>query len=196
MPPTTRGGVAVNGVLEFGATEGSYNVPPMWRWMWSSAWTASTTGPGQQKPWRTDGYVFELASAPAAAACLPAAATDAAGRARLTLPADLFENGAGTYTFYLRERPGSDSAMTYDPTVYTVGVTVREVSSETVSLDNGTFLITIRHLAADAVTVTTADGVAVPDDPVTNERHYTILPFPAERKSAPARPTPTSSSSS
>ena len=47
-------------------------------------------------------------------------------------------------------------------------------NTETVSLDNGTFLITIRHLAADAVTVTTADGVAVPDDPVfTNERHYT-----------------------
>ena len=172
----------------------------MWRWMWSSAWTASTTGPGQQKPWPnwTD-TSLSLPPRPAGGSVLAAAATDAAGRARLTLPADLFENGAGTYTFYLRERPGSDSAMTYDPTVYTVGVTVREVSSETVSLDNGTFLITIRHLAADAVTVTTADGVAVPCRTIPSSPMSAttrILPFPAERKSAPARPTPTSSSSS
>ena len=169
------GGVAVNGVLEFGATEGSYNVAADVAVDVVKRVDRIHDGTGATEALaELDGYVFELASAPAGGSVLAAAATDDAGRARLTLPADLFENGAGTYTFYLRERPGSDSAMTYDPTVYTVGVTVREVSSETVSLDNGTFLITIRHLAADAVTVTTADGAALPDDPVfTNERHYT-----------------------
>ncbi len=174
------GGVAANGVLMFGAQEGSYNVVDGAELNVTKAMKQVNTATGAVTDLTDslDGYTFELVNENGET--VASAVTDTDGNAEITIPADRFDAGRTEYSFILRERAGNEADIVYDDSTYEVAVTLIPEPEETVLI--GTQSITIHRFDCD-IKIKNDDGSELQDGtaPVfTNTVKYTPPETPPE----------------
>ncbi|MDD6044769.1 MAG: FctA domain-containing protein [Clostridia bacterium] len=166
------GGIATNGILNFGAKSSIYNYNIVGaKFSATKNLIKVNTATGEEEKISLDGksFVFELLDDDkkviGTASCDP---DD--GSINFDIPADKF-NGAGTYTFYIREKAGTDPSVTYDNTEYTVQVEIeqdRDANTITVGL-NSQIQVTTYFYAVKNIAITGADETPV----FTNKIYYT-----------------------
>lgn len=170
------GGIATNGILNFGAKSSKYNYNIVdAKFSATKNWIKVNKVTGEEEDISLEGnsFVFELLGNDkkviGTASCDP---DD--GSINFDIPADKF-NGTGTYTFYIREKAGTDPSVTYDNTEYTVQVEVeQDGDANTIKVGlNSQIQVTTYSYAVKNIAITGADGTSVENVAFTNKIYYT-----------------------
>lgn len=113
-------------------------------------------------------YTFELFDDENCTTKLAEATNDASGKITFTLTSSQYANkrngeGAQKWTFYAKEKPGSDANITYDKAVHTISVNISSIKATTVG--SAAFPVTTWTPIVKSVTV---DGKSPSSKPFTN----------------------------
>ena len=172
------GGIAVNGILEFSSDENQYIMDVEAEVNATKELLQKNTVTGTETPLEGGmaGYTFEIATKRTGGDVICTADSEEDGSVNLVIPADVFDTTKTDYIFYLRERPGDNSSVDYDSTVYPVTIKLTEDESRREIIEIGSSTITkYTYTAVVSITQTTEDGgeVSVEEPTFTNKINYT-----------------------